>query len=93
MIAPDTEWNRALGRVIRREREMIGVRQSDLSQEIGLGINSLGRLERGENSCYIHTLRAVAEGLQISIIDLISATDREIERHRPRRTANSTGSD
>ena len=74
-------WNDALGQVIKREREAMGIAQAKFSKNLGFGEHTIGAIERGQRSCYMETLYTIAtEGFGLSVSDLVLATEREIKR-------------
>lgn len=58
---------RRLGGVVRRLRLANGMSREVAAERIGLSINQLGRLERGEANVTLATLVACAVGLQVDL--------------------------
>jgi transcriptional regulator with XRE-family HTH domain len=58
-----------IGKIIKARRQLLKVRQVELSELAGVGINTLVAIERGEGNPKLETLLAVIDtlGLQIDI--------------------------
>ncbi len=61
---------RRLGAVLRTLRQERGLSRESAAERIGLSLNQLGRLERGEANVTLATLVACAVGLQVDLVDL-----------------------
>jgi transcriptional regulator with XRE-family HTH domain len=59
-----------VGGRIRSLRKRKGLSLLSLSERSGLSINAISRIERGESSPTVSSLRCLADGLNVSIIDL-----------------------
>jgi transcriptional regulator with XRE-family HTH domain len=59
-----------VGRQIRSLRKRKGLSLLALSEQSGLSPNAISRIERGENSPTVSSLRRLANGLEVSVIDL-----------------------
>jgi transcriptional regulator with XRE-family HTH domain len=59
-----------LGGRIRSLRKQKGLSLLILSERSGLSTNTISRIERGENSPTVSSLRRLADGLNVSVIDL-----------------------
>jgi transcriptional regulator with XRE-family HTH domain len=59
-----------VGGRIRSLRKRKGLSLLALSQQSGLSPNAISRIERGENSPTVSSLRRLANGLEVSVIDL-----------------------
>jgi transcriptional regulator with XRE-family HTH domain len=59
-----------VGSRIRSLRKRKGLSLLALSQQSGLSPNAISRIERGENSPTVSSLRRLANGLDVSVIDL-----------------------
>jgi len=60
---------------LRIIREKKGLTQRDLSRMCNLGINQISRYETGTSDPTIHTLRAIADQLEVSTDYLLGLTD------------------
>ena len=60
-----------LGRVIRRKRELRGYTQVELAQRSGLDRNYIGMVERGERNPSFLSLQKIAQGLGLSVDEMI----------------------
>ena len=61
----------SIGQQIKRLRKRIGMRQADLAKQIGTTKSDISDLERGQKSCSIDRLAAIAEKLNADLeIDL-----------------------
>lgn len=61
----------ALGAVIRRERKARGLSQESLAALAGLSRAYVGEIERGEANVSFSTLVALAEGLNLTLPELV----------------------
>jgi transcriptional regulator with XRE-family HTH domain len=59
-----------VGGRIRSLRKQRGLSLLALSEQSGLSPNAISRIERGENSPTVSSLRRLANGLEVSVIDL-----------------------
>lgn len=59
-----------IGKIIKARRKMLGLRQDQLADIAGVGINTLTKIERGEANPSIETLKKVLDslGLELSVI-------------------------
>lgn len=59
-----------IGKIIKARRKMLGLRQDQLADISGVGINTLTKIERGEGNPSIETLKKVLDslGLELSVI-------------------------
>ena len=57
------------GKIIKARRKMLGLRQDQLADIAGVGINTLTKIERGEGNPSIETLKKVLDslGLELSL--------------------------
>lgn len=60
-----------LGKVIRSKRESRGLTQVELAQKSGLDRNYIGMVERGERNPSYLSLQKVAQGLGLSVDEMI----------------------
>lgn len=68
----DVEWMYPrVGIRIRQAREARGMTQERLAQLAGLTRTSVVNIERGRQKVMLHTLYAMAEGLRVSVADLV----------------------
>ncbi len=56
----DDEW-RLLGTLVRRRREVLGLKQGDLARYGGPGVSTVGKIERGEQGSYPRRTRQQIE--------------------------------
>lgn len=58
-----------IGKIIKARRKMLGLRQDQLADIAGVGINTLTKIERGEGNPSIDTLNKVLDclGLELSL--------------------------
>jgi transcriptional regulator with XRE-family HTH domain len=66
----------AIARTVRRLREERGLSQQGLAIEAYLTLETVGRLERGTNNPQMRTMQAIADGLQLSLPELVEAVER-----------------
>lgn len=57
------DWNRVVGRNLRRLREERGLTQETLAGDAGLAMRHVGRIERGQSSPTAAMLGKLAEAL------------------------------
>jgi len=67
----DKEYLIKLGNKIVELRKEKGMRQIDLSDNVGIEDSALRRIEKGRVNSTINMLRRIAKGLNIDIIDLL----------------------
>jgi transcriptional regulator with XRE-family HTH domain len=82
---------RALGRAIRVLRAERGVSQEAVEHAGGLGQNALTRVERGSSSASFDSLVGIAEGLGVSLGELVGAYEAQLARQGA--TLSSSGAD
>jgi DNA-binding Xre family transcriptional regulator len=75
-----TREREALGRAIRVLRAERAVSQEDVERAGGLGQNALTRIERGSSSASFDSLVAIADGLGISLGELVAAYEAQLAR-------------
>ncbi|MCY1526779.1 helix-turn-helix protein [compost metagenome] len=63
---------KTIGNKIRKVRELRNYSRSYVAKELGIGINSYGKIERNEVSITLLRLEELAEILQVSVVCLIS---------------------
>ena len=69
----------ALGKVIRRKREALGLSQEDLASRAGVHRTYMGSAERGERNVAVVNLERIARALGCSLEDLFREVGAEIE--------------
>ena len=60
-----------IGAHVRRLRKSRGLTQALLAQTVGINPNLLGRIERGDQNPTVLTLWKIAEGLGVTLGDLV----------------------
>jgi len=71
---------RALGRAIRVLRAELGVSQEAVEHAGGLGQNALTRIERGSSSASFDSLVGIAQGLGVSLGELVDAYEVQLAK-------------
>lgn len=66
----DKDINRQFGRNIARIRLLQNISQEELAFRCGLHRTYIGAIERGEKSPTLNTVKRIADGLNIKIIEL-----------------------
>ena len=61
----------ALGKKLVNIREKLGISQEEFAFKCGLAAAHMGQLERGEKSPTLDTLQKIADGLCITVSDLL----------------------
>jgi len=71
-----------IGVKIEYFRKIKGLSRSELAEAINMSVNSIGRIERGNynKSISVHTIIAIAEGLDIEFTKLLEFSDQEKAR-------------
>lgn len=67
-----SESDRAVGERIRSARRAVGITQKDLGERVGIDQAIISKLERGKHQPRFDTLRRVAEGLDLSVSELLA---------------------
>ena len=67
----NVEVMKALGRRLRDLRISRGLSQKRLAELSDVQISQIGRVERGEINATISTIHALANGLDVSVVELI----------------------
>ncbi len=65
----------AIGQAVRRLREERGLSQRKLASDAYLTIETINRMERGPHNPHMNTMQAIADGLQLSLPELIEAIE------------------
>lgn len=74
----DEIFLKQLGNRIRCLRKLKGMSQLDLGVKIDNYAEQIGRIERGKFNITICTLKVIAEGLEISLVELFKDLDKEL---------------
>ena len=87
-----TELRQVLGERIRRQRQTLGVSQTDFAGQTGIPVQVLSRLEHGRQSIWVERLAELAKALHVSTDYLLGRTDDPrptppAKRPRPRKAA------
>lgn len=69
---------RALGEEVRACRTARGLSQEGLAGAADLHRNFIGSIERGQRNVTLLTLVALAEALEVSVVDLVGRVERRI---------------
>ncbi len=64
-----------LGQNIRLHRKMLGLSQEVLAERVGIGFQSLSRMERGEIAPKLERLQLFADVLQCRVADLFHSPE------------------
>lgn len=65
----------AIGKQIRKIRNAQGITLEELSFKSGLNAAHLGQIERGIRNPTVETLERIADALEVSFLDLVSALE------------------
>lgn len=65
-----------LGEAVRQLREKRGVTQERLAQEAGLTTGTVSLVERGRSNPAWGTVKAVADGLGVSMVELVELAEK-----------------
>ncbi|MGD2059184.1 MAG: XRE family transcriptional regulator [Anaerolineales bacterium] len=66
----------SVGDWIRKIRVQRGISQRALAQKSDLSANAISRIERGESSPTVTSLRRIADALEVSIVDFFDSQDK-----------------
>lgn len=69
------DWNRVVGRNVRRLRLARKLTQEDLAGEAGLAMRHLGRIERGTSSPTVAILARLADAMGVNPADFLAVED------------------
>ncbi len=72
MTDTDNALAQVLGQNIAKYRSQMGLTQAQLSEQIGVSVAFISRVERGEKMMKIATLRSMAQALHVSCDALLS---------------------
>lgn len=67
----------AIGREVRRHRQLLGMTMSEVSREAGLSTGMLSKIENGQTSPSLETLRRVATALNVPVTSLFRQYEEE----------------
>lgn len=65
----------AFGRSVRALRHRQGMSQEDLAARSGLDRSYVGGIERGERNVSLRNIKALADGLEVPLADLMRDVD------------------
>jgi transcriptional regulator with XRE-family HTH domain len=68
----DPDLQRAIGERLGRLRRAAGLTQEALAEEVGIQPHGLSRIEQGHRMPSISTLAALAEGVGVTLADLVA---------------------
>lgn len=68
----DEEWHRALGDALRVRRTRAGLTQQELAERAGMSKAAVGHVETARRHASGSTLRALADGLGVTVADLLA---------------------
>ena len=71
-----------IGGKIKTARKAAGITQAQLADDIGVGISSIGRWERGELSITVNALAEIAEAVNVPLSYFFEPTPTEKWRRR-----------
>lgn len=63
--------------MLRAERDLS---QEDVERAGGLGVNAVGRIERGTSAPSFDSIVGVAEGLGVTLTELMAEVERQLKR-------------
>jgi transcriptional regulator with XRE-family HTH domain len=67
----EADFYESLGASMRRQRERLGVTQLELAEALSLSRASIANLEAGRQRLAAHQLFALAQALDIEVLDLV----------------------
>lgn len=62
-----------IGAVVRRQRRALGLSQAELAERLGMSVDYVGLLERGERVPTVRMLMQMATGLGVPVAELLGA--------------------
>jgi len=71
------ELNERVGQRISHYRELSGLSQSQLAEEIGASRASVSKIEAGQLPCSLHMITSISEVLDVTLDDLVEVFVRE----------------
>lgn len=75
-MAPSDKPQPALGKAIRQLREKRGLTQEAVAHDAGITTATLGVIERGLSNPTWATLKGIAEGLDVSTVEIARLTEK-----------------
>jgi len=75
---PDPWSLSQVGEKVRRLREIKGMKQESVAQELGMTTNGYGKIERGESSITLERLEQIARVLEISPLDILRFDEKTV---------------
>lgn len=63
---------------MRRLREIKGMKQESVAQELGMTTNGYGKIERGESSITLERLEQIARVLEMSPLDILRFDEKTV---------------
>jgi transcriptional regulator with XRE-family HTH domain len=76
--APDPWSLSQVGEKVRRLREIKGMKQESVAQELGMTTNGYGKIERGESSITLERLEQIARVLEMSPLDILRFDEKTV---------------
>lgn len=76
-----SDINIAFGKCVAGRRKAIGISQEELAFRCGVHRTYIGAIERGEKSPTLNTVKKIADGLGLSIIELFKDETEYTENH------------
>lgn len=67
-----------VGEKVRRLREIKGMKQESVAQELGMTPNGYGKIERGESSITLERLEQIARVLEMSPLDILRFDEKTV---------------
>lgn len=64
--------NKQLGEKIQRVRKQQGLTQAELSEKVGVQLETISNIERGKTDTSIYTLFKIAQALRVHIKELFT---------------------
>lgn len=75
-MAPSEQPQVALGRAVRELRERLGATQEAVAHDAGITTATLGVIERGLSNPTWATVKAIAEALGVSLVELAKRAEK-----------------
>src|SRR4051794_1833536 len=75
-------WRRAIGHVLRRRREKVELRLTDVARRAGVSPQFLSEVERGRKEASSEILAAVTAALGLTLLDLAHGVAVELGARR-----------
>lgn len=71
-MSGDNKTTKRFGEAVRKARMAKGLTQEDLAHNSGLDRSYIGGIERGERNPTVTVIEKIANGLDITLVDLFS---------------------